>query len=233
MTKAIVYTRFSPRRNEDKCESCEIQLAYCEQYAAQKDIDILKACHDKAVSGSDEYRPTLWEAIADLPKGGILLVYKLDRLARNVYLSECIKRAVAKQGASIVAVQGDVVGEGIEQTMIRQVLAAIAEYERMLIGQRTKYDMLSKQSRGQSISRFAPYGWTIAPGLEEKDKNRLAVDMREQVAIKRIAELRDTGASLNRITKVLNEELPELARGKKWHVKTVMKICQREMKEVK
>jgi DNA invertase Pin-like site-specific DNA recombinase len=222
-TRAIIYTRYSPRRNSEECESCEVQLAYCEQHAHKKGYTIEKTFEDRAVSGKDEDRPGMWAAIEHLERGDVLLVMKHDRLARNVYLSELVRRAVETVGARIEAVQGDVEGDGPEHVMIRQVLASIAEYERKITALRTKYAMLHHQKNGRRMGRYAPYGFAVDPD----DPKRLTPVGAEQVALERIVELHGQGKNTCEIARVMNSEMPELARGEQWVPKTIRKIVGR------
>jgi site-specific DNA recombinase len=221
--RAIIYTRFSPRRNSDQSESCEIQLAICEQHAAKKGYEVAGIFHDKDVSGKDEFREVLWKAIESLEKGDVLLCFKRDRLARNLYLSEQINRAVLKNGATIEAVTGDVEGDTDEIVMIRQVLASISEYERKMMAKRTKFSMLQHQKNGKRMGRYAPYGWKIDP----EDPSRLVEVDKEQEALARIKVLHAAGKNTCEIARAMNEEMGYLARGPKWVPKTIRKIISR------
>lgn len=221
--KAVIYTRFSPRRNAETCESCETQKAYCEQHAYKKKYEIVAYFADKAISGKEGDRPILWEAIEALDRGYVLLVYKLDRLARNVYLMECLRRAVSVSGARIEAVEGDVEGDGPEQVMVRQVLASVAEYERKICALRTKYAMLHHQKNGRRMGRFAPYGWTI----DTADPTRMIVNEVEAKAVKIILDMHKSGVRQYFITDMLNQTMPQACRTGKWLQKAVMKIIQR------
>jgi len=223
MSKAIIYTRFSPRRNAAESESCETQLGICTQYAKNRGYTIEKVHHDKDVSGKDEYRQKLWQAIEDLHKGDVLLVFKRDRLARNVYLAEQINRAVASRGASIEAVSGDVVGDGPEQILVRQVLSAIAEFERKMIASRTSYAMLQHQRSGRRMGRYAPYGYAI----DDADAAKLIPVKVEQDAIALIRSLVNDGEKGPAIVATMNKILPDAARGTRWRLKTVQKIIDR------
>lgn len=221
--RAIIYTRFSPRRNADESESCEIQEAYCEELAHKKGYQVAAAYSDKAVSGTDEDRPGMWDAINDLKKGDVLLVYKLDRLARNVYLMELLRRAVDAVGAKIEAVSGDIDGDGPEQVMIRQILSVIAEYERKIIAIRTKYAMLQHQKNGKRMGRYPPYGYQINPF-----DNTLIVPVKSEMEIVEYIHAREAaGDTAYRIAQLLNRDHLDMARGKKWHVKSVDKILKR------
>lgn len=221
LRQAIIYTRFSPRANADKCESCEVQRDYCEKYAAAHGMEIAAVFDDPDVSGADEYREKLWQAIEALPKGGVLLVYKRDRLARNVYLSEQINRAVEKKGATIEAVTGDVQGNSAETVMIRQVLAAIAEYERKMIASRTRHAMRFHQSQGRRMGSECPYGWMPDPA----DAKRMLPCQRELAVVEEIRAKHAEGMAYHAIMTWLNKERRELARHGAWNAKTVRKIC--------
>ena len=220
--KAVVYTRFSPRRNADESESCEVQLAFCEQHCAKLKLDIASVVHDPDASGADEFRPKLWEAIDSLKKGWILVVYRRDRLARNVYLSEQINRTVERKGAAICAVSGDISGDSPEIQMIRQVLAAMAEYERKIISIRTSHAMRHHQAHGRKMSSNCPYGWQDGPD------GQMIPDPAEQAVVADIAARHHAGASFAAITAWLNRERKPLARHGAWNPKTVRKICLRE-----
>jgi len=238
MNKCIVYTRFSPRRNSEECTSGEVQLAYCEQYAEKNNLTITKVFHDEAVSGSDEFREKLWLAIECIHKGDILLVYKLDRLARNVYLSEQINRLVGKKGGSIEAVEGDIAGNSPEKVMIRQILSVLAEYERKLIAQRTRASMRQHQVQGKKMGRFPPYGYEFEKFVEDgEEKEKLRPSPTEFPMLLKIRDMLATGLSFNGIAVKLNYADQGGARGKCWYAKSIRTIAKRSAtvfeKEVK
>jgi DNA invertase Pin-like site-specific DNA recombinase len=222
----IVYTRYSPQRNAETSESCEMQRESCEQYIFSKGDKLVKLFADPDASGADECREKLWQAIESLNKGSVLLVFKLDRLARNVYLMETIRRIVAKKGATIEAVTGDVAGDGPEIVMIRQVLSAISEYERKLIAQRTKWAMKSHTKKGHRTGRYATYGYKLDPNAPKAEKGKPCVlipDEREMEAVKVIQAMR--GAKVGSVVTYMNKYYPQLARSPgRWHPKTVKRI---------
>ena len=157
--KAIIYARFSPRKNPDKSQSVDFQIDKCREYCKKNKYVIMAEFTDKALSGSDIDRPGLWDALEALKKSYILIVYKLDRLARDVYLSEVIKREVSKKGATIEALDGSTNGNSPEDELKRHILQAFASYEAKIIALRTKHAMKRMQKLGKSISSRCPYGW--------------------------------------------------------------------------
>jgi len=221
VTNAIIYARFSPRRNAETSDSNEIQKAYCEQHAHDKKYTVAGFHEDKALSGSDADRPALWAALEQLEKGSVLLVYKLDRLARNVYLMELIKQAVKTCGARIEAVEGDVEGDTAESVLIRQILSSISEYERKIIALRTKFAMQQHQRNGKRMGRFPPYGFQIDP----EDNTMLIPVELEQKAIVRIWAMKAEGYETMQIARKMNhEKLHKTRNGNRWARKQIDKI---------
>ncbi len=152
--KAVIYARFSPRRNGDTCESNDTQIELCQAYCEKQDHPVAHVFQDRALSGDNEDRPGLWDAVESLSKGDVLVVYKLDRLARSVYLSHIIERAVEKKGCKIISAVGEGTwGDTPEDQLIRNILRAIAEFERKANNARTKAAMLRHQRTGRRMSK--------------------------------------------------------------------------------
>ena len=220
--RVIIYTRFSPQRNGSDSESNEVQAAYCEEHAAKGGHEVVAIFREAETSGGGEGadRPKLWEAIDRLGRGDILLVWRRDRLARNVYLSECINRAVEACGAKIEAVTGDIDGDGPEQKMVRQILASIAEYERKITALRTKFAMMHHQRKGKPMGSVPPFGYRIVDGrLEPVDD--------EQKAVSAILEKYAEGMPSLDIVRFLNRHtLLEKRTKKPWVRRDVDRVIQ-------
>ena len=223
--KCIIYTRFSPRPNAAESVSCETQRDLCREYAERHGLQVVGEFDDPDRSGADEFRPQLWAALEALEKGAVLLVYKRDRLARNVYLSEQINRAAAKKGATIRAVTGDVEGDTPESLLIRQVLAAIAEYERKMIAARTSHAMRHHLKAGRVMGSQPPYGYRRDPDRA----GQMIPDPAEAAVVAEVKARHECGTSYAALVRWLDENHPGEARGGrgKWNIKTVRKICVR------
>ena len=234
--KGVIYTRFSPRRNEDECESIEAQLDFCRKYCNENDIDIIGEFTDRALSGGDEDRPGLWAAISALEKGYVLVVYRLDRLARSVYLSDIIERNIRTKKATILSIAGEGTwSDSDEDFLIRKILQALAEYERKVIGARTKAAMLRHQANGRLMGSIPKYGWKLDP----ENSKRIIHDPQERVIINQIKRLHGTGLSLRKIAEALTElgYLPRKVKKKfkgqsvlvkgKWSAQTIWLIVKR------
>jgi DNA invertase Pin-like site-specific DNA recombinase len=195
MSKAVIYCRFSPRKNQDKSESNETQEELCRKWCDEQMMEVRSVHEDRAMSGSDPDRPGLWDALEALQRGDVLLVYKLDRLARNTYLHFTLEHEVEKKRCRIVSVTGEGNGASDEDKLVRTILAALAEYQRKVSAARTKAAMLRHQRAGRRMSARTPYGW------DRRGKNSaFMVEVpEEQEVIKCIMALHKEGHSLRKI----------------------------------
>ncbi len=83
--KAVIYARYSSDRQRE--ESIEGQLRVCEDYARRNNITIVHTYVDRAMTGRSDQRPEFQMMIRDAATMSfdIVLVYKLNRFARNRY----------------------------------------------------------------------------------------------------------------------------------------------------
>lgn len=108
---------------------------------------------DHGVSGASTRRDGLSQALAALEPGDTLVVWKLDRLGRSLrFLIDLIEDFRVK-GCGFVSLT-----DGIDTTtsagkLVFHIVAAIAEFERTLISERTRAGMCAARSRGQHIGR--------------------------------------------------------------------------------
>jgi len=112
MTGAI-YAHYSSYNQRE--ESIEGQIRKCTAFAEKNDITILKHYIERAFSAKTDRRPTFQEMIKDSGKKlfDIVLVWKLDRFARNRYDSARYKSALKKNGAKVVSAMDDDVIDAI------------------------------------------------------------------------------------------------------------------------
>jgi site-specific DNA recombinase len=241
--KTILYARYSPRPDgKDRSavlsgaipetESNQTQFEQCRAYAISKGWphDPRDEHQDECLSGDDENRPGLWNAIEDLGKGDVLLVYKLDRLARSAYFSHIVEQAVQSKGARIVSVTGEGTwSDSHEDQLIRRILQALGEYQKKVMAARTKAAMLRHQAHGRRMSGQAPFGWAKDPtsALNKYGRPGWMVKIpEEQAVILRIRELWQEKGTYGGVCTALNREgVP--CRGGKWHRAQVKRILLR------
>ncbi len=132
MMNAVLYARYSSDKQTE--QSIDGQLRYCEQYAKQHGYNIIGSYIDRAISGTSDNRPQFQQMIQDSSKKQFqfVIVWKLDRFARNRYDSAIYKNKLKKNGVKVLsATEG--IGEGDESIILEAVLEAMAEtYSRQL-----------------------------------------------------------------------------------------------------
>ena len=135
-----------------------------EEQATDAQVDELRAagCHtilQEHGSGASRARPILVKLMHDIRPGDVLVVVRLDRLARSVsHLLDVIER-LEERGAHFRSLR-DPIDTSTPQGMFSlQVLGAVAQLERALIAERTKAGMRAAKARGQLPGN---------PGLRER-----------------------------------------------------------------
>jgi len=195
--------------------------AWCEAHGAA----LCGLYEDIGVSGATpfEKRPGLTQALSALSdeRAGVLLVAKRDRLARDVVIGAVVERLAERQGARVMAADGTGNGDGPEHQLVRHLVNAFAEYERAIIGARTRAALQVKKARGERVGGV-PYGYRVS----ESDPGRLRRDRDEQEALVAIRELREDGLSLRAIDRELRARGHRPRTGGKWHVQTLSNLLR-------
>ena len=150
-----------------------------------------------------------------------------NRLARDLVLQESLLAEVWRLGARVFSTSASedayLSPDGAEgdpsRAPIRQVLGAVSEYERSMIRLRLRAGKVRKAQGGGYIGGWVPLGY------QATDK-ALVVDDVEQQTLARIHELRNEGASLRAICRVLTDEARRTKRGGIWHPNTVAVVLR-------
>ena len=124
---AVIYARYSSDNQRE--ESIEGQIRECTAYAEKNGITIVKHYIDRAISAKTDNRPEFQQMIKDSDKKlfDIVLVWKLDRFARNRYDSARYKTQLKKNGVKLMSAT-EVISEGPEGIILESVLEGYAEY---------------------------------------------------------------------------------------------------------
>jgi DNA invertase Pin-like site-specific DNA recombinase len=194
--KAVAYLRVSTEDQTESGAGLSAQLNACGHYAERSGLALAEIFRDEGISGASglEKRPALLAAIGVLGKGDLLIVAKRDRLGRDPIKVAMIESAANRKGARIVSAAG----EGTEaddpsNILMRRMIDAFSEYERLIIGARTKAAMQAKRGKGELVGAV-PYGYRLA-----ENDSRLEEHPEEQRAIAEAKALKAAGLSLRMI----------------------------------
>jgi DNA invertase Pin-like site-specific DNA recombinase len=124
-------------------------------------LDALRAAgcekiHEDKASGVLNGRKGLAKAVKGCAAGDMLVVWKLDRLARSLHDLVVIAEDLKGRGVGLKVLTGE--GAAVNTTqpqgrMVFGILAVMAEFERELIRERTKAGMAAARTRGVRVGR--------------------------------------------------------------------------------
>ena len=124
---AVIYARYSSDSQRET--SIEGQLRDCKDYAERNGITIVGTYIDRAYSAKTDDRPEFQRMVQDSAKKifDAVLVWKLDRFARNRYDAVYYKRQPEKNNVHLVSVM-EPISDGPEGIMVESLLIGMAEY---------------------------------------------------------------------------------------------------------
>lgn len=214
MKKAFAYLRVSGK-GQLEGDGFPRQLAAVRKYASGGGIKIARIFREEGVSGTQdlENRPALQDLLVALHSNGtkLVLVEKLDRLARDLMIQESIIADMKRNGFEVVSVtEPDLCSDDPSRTLMRQILGAFAQYERAMIVQKLRgARQRIRIKRGRCEGR-KPYG--ALPG--------------ESNVILRMRELRKQGLAVDKIAAALNAGGVKPRAGQQWYATSVYRVLK-------
>lgn len=223
--RLVAYVRVSTDRQAERGLGLEVQRRAIRDYARAGEHKIVSWHEDAGISGSNGLsdRPGLAAAFSELAAGhgDALVVYRLDRLARKLALQLTWTEELERAGRSVISVTEPDIGEDEMRVLVRQIMGAIAEYERATIKRRMQSGRAEKASRGG----YAGYG---SPAYGSRSEaGQLVTDELEAAGLARIRELGEAGLSVRQIVATLAAEGIPAKRGGQWHPETVRRVLAR------
>jgi DNA invertase Pin-like site-specific DNA recombinase len=233
MIRVVIYVRVSTDEQVSSGLGLESQLAACRAFAVRNGWTVVIVFEDGMSGGLKlEKRTVLLDAIAALKRGDVLLVAKRDRLGRGDTLSTAmIEAAVKRRGARIASAAG----EGTESddpagVLMRRLIDAFAEYERLIIGARTRSALAAKRRRKERTGQV-PYGRRLTGDGPRAKKSGLPTGLEdvpaEEEALDLVNRLRGEKKTLRAIAAEMNARAIPTKSGRPWHYGTIRRIVGR------
>jgi DNA invertase Pin-like site-specific DNA recombinase len=198
--QAIGYVRVSTQEQADSGAGLDAQRAAIEAETERRAWTLVAIHEDAGASGkSIDGRPGLQAALeaVEAADASGLVVAKLDRLSRSLLDFAALMERARRNHWSLVALDLGVDTSTPAGEMMAAVLATFAQFERRIIGQRTRDALAVKRAQGVQLGRPR----TI-----------------NDATVRRILELRSQGLTLAGVADVLNErDIPTPTGKGKWH----------------
>lgn len=212
--RAVLYCRFSCSKQNEK--SIEDQRRECVEYCERKGYRIIDEYDDEALSGKTDNRPSFLRLIEDSARKrwDYVVVWKLDRFARNRYDSAIYKRKLKLNGVRVVSATEEIpdTPEGI---MLETMMEGWAEYYSADLSQKMKRAIEGNLLKGRLSGTCPPFGYSYKDG-------KLFIKEEEARVIKGVFEdYANTAKTLAVIAEELNAKGVLTARGNKWETSSL------------
>ena len=157
---AVIYARYSSDNQRE--ESIEGQIRECTAYAEKNGFTVVKHYIDRAISAKTDNRPQFQQMIKDSERGifDIIIVWKLDRFARNRYDSARYKTQLKRNGVKLVSAT-EVISAGPEGIILESVLEGYAEYYSADLSEKVVRGMTENALKGIYNGGTIPFGYMI------------------------------------------------------------------------
>lgn len=214
---AVAYYRVSTVKQGQSGLGLEAQQVAVQAFAQANGLDITAEVTEVETGTQKKRRPQLEAALEQTRRiGGVLLIAKLDRLARNV----AFVSALMDSGVRFVAVD---MPEADALTL--HVMAAVAEREAKLISARTKAALAARKARGLSMG--TPGNLTPEARVKANVSNRDAAVTATRQATGYARALREQGLTLAAVAVQLNVSGFRTRQGALWQPMQVKRILDR------
>ncbi len=164
---AAIYARYSSGNQNDA--SIEQQVQAIQQYARAHGITIAAIYADRAISGTTDARPEFQRMIRDASKGNwqAVLVWKLDRFARNRYDSAIYKAKLKAAGVQLISIM-EPLTDGNESIILESMLEGMAEYYSANLSENVKRGLAYTAQQGKAIGHRS-FGYRNVDGYWQVD----------------------------------------------------------------
>lgn len=200
MSTVRAYLRVSTNDQATNGHGLDAQRARINAESIQRDWPEFCWYVDGGESGKDLDRPQMQRLLADMRRGDVLVVSKLDRLSRSLADFAMLLELAQKRGWTLVALDLGLDLSCPTGRLVAGVMASVAAWEREAIGQRTADGLAAAKVKGKLPGR----------------RSRLPRHVQA-----RLLELRDSGMMLQEIADTLNAEGHKTVTGQPWAVGSV------------
>lgn len=184
MKNAVIYARYSSDKQNEM--SIEGQIEECKRYAASNNLLIVHEYIDRAQSAKTDRRPEFLHMIADSEFGNfeVILVYQLDRFARNKNDSGYYKKILADNGVRVVSAKENIATDS-SGIITEGMLETISQWFSAQLSEKVTRGMLQRAEQCKYNGSTVPLGYIIDENgnyLLDEHKAPIVVEIYERVA---------------------------------------------------
>lgn len=215
----VIYARYSSHSQTE--QSIEGQLQTCYEYAKNNGHTVVGEYIDRAQSGTTDSRIEFQRMLADGDKHFFegVLVYQLDRFARNRYDSAINKAKLKKNGIRVLSARENI-SDDASGILVEGVLESMAEYYSAELSQKIR--------RGLDINAGKCLSNGSNPGLGfyvDKDRH-FQIDPEGAAIVREIFEQYASGKTVTEIINHLNAKKTKTSHGKEFNKNSLHRMLR-------
>lgn len=216
---AVIYARYSSHSQTE--QSIEGQLQTCYEYAKNNDYSIIGEYIDRAQSGTTDSRVEFQRMIADSDKHAfeVVLVYQLDRFARNRYDSAINKSKLKKNGIRVISARENI-SDDASGILVEGVLESMAEYYSAELSQKIRRGMDINAEKCLSNGSNPGLGYTV------DEERHFHIDPETAPFVREIFEAYAGGKTVADIIKDMNARQIRTSLGKEFNKNSLHRLLR-------
>lgn len=220
--RAVIYARYSS--NSQSEQSIEGQVHVINEFAKAYDYTIIDTYVDRAITGTTDNRESFQKMIKDSAGHGFeyIIVYKLDRFARNRYDSAMNKAILKKNGVKVISATENI-SDSPEGIILEGLLESMAEYYSAELAQKVNRGMRETREKRNFTGGTLPYGYDIVNKkyvineFEASIINRIFTEYRDGKKMVEIADKLDKECIRNKFGRPFRaNRIADMLRNKKY-----------------
>ena len=194
---AVIYARYSSHGQQE--QSIDGQLRDCHTFADRQGYTTIGEYIDRALTGRNDDRPDFQKMLSDAKKKQFkyIIVWKLDRFARNRYDSAVHKAELKKFGVRVISATENITDEP-EGIMLEGLLESLAEYYSANLSKHVRRGQRESVLAGTYTGGIPPFGFKV-------ENKKLVADDERAPIIRYVFEQYANGVSKKQIIDELNQ----------------------------
>ena len=209
--KGVIYARYSSDSQRD--ESVDGQIRECKEFAKRSGITVVDTYIDRALSAKTDNRPDFQRMIKDSAKRlfDVIIVWKLDRFARNRYDSAHYKRILRKNGVKVISAKENI-SDGPEGILLESMLEGYAEYYSAELSQKIHRGQHENALKGKNNGGGIPLGYMLG------DEQKLLINPLTAPIVVEVFTKYAEGETMRSIVASFNDRGLKTSRGKPFNI---------------
>ena len=221
-SNAVIYARYSGYGQQE--QSITGQLRDCYAYAKREGLKVVGEYIDRSMTGRNDDRPDFQRMLKDAEKKQFqhVIVWKLDRFARNRFDSAINKAALKKHGVSVLSAT-EMISNEPEGILLEGLIESIAEYFSENLSKHVKRGQRESILRGSHLGGTPPFGFR---SVRDGDRLRLVADEKNAPILRYVFEQYAKGVSKKDILAELSKKGMVNAKGGSLTFSSLQKVLR-------